>query len=709
MRYTYSAILLIVLLLGGCTQNTPEPYPEFDDLSNVEYSVHKNGTLHLKKTYRTHSNNKKIHKTIEEVPVFYRSKDEPLSFKGTEKKQGVFINGDHVKVAVEDIPINEFIDLVLGSVLNLNYTVVPAVQKMKTPVSLNMQTAQNAQDFYKVFKEILSMHGIGIRNKNGVYFVEKIKSKKKIINMNDLYIGYGRELPYSLDDDKKVIMFVPYYYIKARKVVPIIKESGITNLKYQYTMKDMQTIIGKAGDVKKALKIIKMLDKPAIDGKIPYLITLDNIEVKNFVERVKQIFKMSGISVVSTPSPNGIVMMPIEELNMLYVISPKRSWIRTLMYWKKKLDVISEEEDIEPRLYIYHVKNRKADDLAQAINNLLSLSKHKVSKPKSDKIINLAGKDKQHKEDMVDEKLNDSIILNDLNYQPNITADKDTNILMLKLLPSHYHTLLPFIKELDKLPLQTLVEVTVAEVTMTDTFSLGFEYAIRNHSADLIKETLDISGGGDGLGIVFKGNYIDATVNAFAKKQLLNIVSRPKMLIMNNNTGTINVGTQVPIITSEVSAADVASSPTGTPTINRNISYRTTGINLGVTPTINSNGILTMKINVSLSEAQLNDTSGIDSPLIVNRNLSTVAVIRSGDTILIGGLISKNKSSGHGGIPLLKDLPYIGDAFASQSDKTTKTELIMLIRPIIIESADNMSNISYRYKKVLEYMSKVSL
>jgi general secretion pathway protein D len=292
-------------------------------------------------------------------------------------------------------------------------------------------------------------------------------------------------------------------------------------------------------------------------------------------------------------------------------------------------------------------------------------------------------------------------------YTPTVTADKDTNILMLKLRPKHYKILLPFIEELDKLPLQTLVEVTVAEVTMTDTFSLGFEYAITNESKNLPKALLNITGGGSGLGVVFQGNYLDATINAFAEKQLLNIVSRPKILILNNSTGNINVGTQVPIITSETSASDLNSGTT--PSINRNISYRNTGIVLGLTPTINSNGILTMNISINLSEAQLNDTSGIDSPLIVNRTLDTTAVIKSGDTILIGGLISENKSTSKGGIPGLKDIPFIGDIFASNSKKTTKTELIMLIRPIIIKTAQEIDSETYKFKQLMQVLNTADL
>jgi len=237
---------------------------------------------------------------------------------------------------------------------------------------------------------------------------------------------------------------------------------------------------------------------------------------------------------------------------------------------------------------------------------------------------------------------------------------------------------------------------------MTDAFSLGFEYAISNQDSGLVKDILNITGGGSGVGVVFKGNRLQATINAYAEKKLLNIVSEPKLLILNNKTGNINVGTQVPIITSQVSATDLIS--TTQPSINQNISYKNTGIIVNLTPTINSNGVLTMQISVTLSDAQLNDTSTINSPLIINRSLQTTAVVQSGDSILLGGLISQNKSKSKGGVPLLKDIPWIGGMFASNSIKITKSELIMLIRPVIIKTPQEINSETYKFKKILNYI-----
>ena len=299
------------------------------------------------------------------------------------------------------------------------------------------------------------------------------------------------------------------------------------------------------------------------------------------------------------------------------------------------------------------------------------------------------------------------LFLNSEGYTPTVTADLDTNILMLKLTPKDYKILLPFIKQLDKLPLQTLVEVTVADVDMTNTFSLGFEHAISTKSAGLVKDILNVTGGGSGLGIIFKGNHLQTTINAYAAKKMLNIISKPKLLILNNKSGNINVGTQVPIITSQVSAADLNSA--NKPSINQNITYKSTGIILNITPTINSNNVVTMQISITLSGAQLNDTSSINSPIIINRSLQTTAVVHSGDTILLGGLISQNKSKSKSGVPFLKNIPLIGKIFTSNSTKTTKSELIMLIRPIIIKTPQDINTQTYKFKKILKYIDSYDL
>jgi len=702
MKQIFS-ILFATLFFTGCALTQPPLKKDgLQNLQDVHYQVSKDGDLTLQKKYTQKEKNGNISKTIieekvvERVPTFDKGYKKQLSLKGRQKKE-ISIHGNKVKVSVESIPLNDFVDLIFGSVLKLNYTVDESVKKMNNPITLNMQTPQKASQFYKVVKKILLLNGVKVSDKNNLLFIHKSGKSNSSELGNDIYIGYGRSLPSNINADKEVLLFVPYNYIKPMNIVYVLKQIGISNVIFFYYINGMQTMKGKASAIRKVLKLIDLLDRPYLTGKIPYLISFQNIEVEKFVGEMKKIFSLNGIKVVGSPSKGGIVMMPMKDLNMLYIITPKKEWLTMLLYWKKKLDVQTDMKE-EPQLYIYHVKNRKADELATAIKEVLGLSQQSTKttiKKKSD-IAKQKTEIKSHK------NLSGSFLLSNAGYIPTVTADLDTNILMLKLTPKHYHMLLPFIKELDKLPLQTLVEVTVADVDMTDTFSLGFEHAISNKSAGLVKNLLNITGGGGGLGVVFKGNYLDTTINAYAEKKLLDIVSKPKILILNNKTGSINVGTQVPIITSQVSAADLGSSTK--PSINQNISYKNTGIILNITPTINSNGVLTMQISITLSDAQLNDTSTINSPLIINRSLQTTAVVNSGDSILLGGLISQNKSKTKGGVPLLKDIPWIGNMFASNSVKTTKSELIMLIRPIIIQTPEEINSETYKFKKILNYI-----
>ncbi len=704
-------LLMSMILMSACTPASPKPEQKKDltNLQDVHLRVDTNDSVILEKKYTLTKQSKtgKIKKesAYERVPLFDKGYKKELSLQN-KRQQKFSIKGDKVKISVESIPLNEFVDLVFGSVLKLNYVISEDVKKIHSPITLNMQTAQKSSQVFEVVKQILKMNGVSVKHKEGIFFIQKSQRDQSLSDIQDVYIGYGRSLPKTVPDDKEVIQFVPYYYVNGGNVGNMLNLVGLKSIKKYYVLKKIQILKAKASEVRKALKLVNLLDRPFLQGKIPYLVHFENIEVEKFLPNIKSILALNSIKVTNNPATGGIVLLPIKELNSLYVITPKKEWLDMILYWKKKLDVQTEVQQ-EPRLYIYHVKNRKAEELASAVSKVLGLTSESSIKSTTGKKESAIKPKSPKTKQIQTQETSNSFLISRVGYKPTVTADKDTNILMLKLTPKHYRILLPFIAELDKLPLQTLVEVTVAEVTMTDTFSLGFEYAITNQSKNLPKSLLNITGGGSGLGVVFSGNHLDATVNAFAEKQLLNILSRPKVLILNNSTGNINVGTQVPIITSETSASDIAAGTT--PTINRNISYRNTGINLGLTPTINSNGILTMNIAINLSEAQLNDTSGIDSPLIVNRTLNTVAVIKSGDTILIGGLISTNKSKSKGGIPLLKDIPYIGNIFANQSHKTTKTELIMLIRPVIIKTSQEMNTETYKFKKLMQFLNTTQL
>jgi general secretion pathway protein D len=175
--------------------------------------------------------------------------------------------------------------------------------------------------------------------------------------------------------------------------------------------------------------------------------------------------------------------------------------------------------------------------------------------------------------------------------------------------------------------------------------------------------------------------------------------------MLDGMEASITVGTEVPVVTSEVTASDLASSTatngTTTPSIMRNVQYRNTGVILRVKPVINSEGAMTIEISQELSEAQNNTVSNIDSPLILNRSIHTTLAVKSGETVLLGGLISSNKSTGETKVPFFGDFPLFGHLFKTESTGNTKTELIVQITPYILNDLDQLEYISKKFRDTM--------
>lgn len=691
---------ITTIIITGCAVKEA-PHPTVENLKDVHYNI-VDGKVVLTKTHILDANKSTSIKetvtttqnpTYEKVPNFNKNnvKKYLSKQKNKFKEKKIKIQGNKAKVSVENIPVNEFIDLVFGKVLNVNYTVSDAVDKITNPITLNMSVSQTKQELFNVVKRLLQEQNIMIEKDNGVFFLSKtanVNSDSK----RGLYVGIGHSVKESVPDEEKILMYIPLNYITTNQLKRLMRNAG---LKLQYPSPNSSTfgLLGTAGDIRRALELITIFDSTYMNNKIPYIIKLENINVEDFTKRLTAILKTNSIPIATNMNEVGLVLSPISEINTLLVLSPQKSWLDLILYWKEKLDI--EQEGVnKPKLYMYKVRNRKAKELAKVLNTILTKSVlSETDTPQKKKILNKNQKAKI-------EKAKENI---KRKYKSSITFDLPTNTIMMVLLPSEYKALKPIIKQLDVLPLQVLLEVTIAEVTLTDDFSLGFEYALSNMNlGKSVDKESTLTIGGSGLAYLYNSVKLNIAVDAFAQNQLLDIVSEPKMVVLNNETASMTVGTQVPTVTSETSATDI---PSGS--VNRNITYASTGVNVGITPVINSDGILTMNVALSLSEAQVNSSSSIDSPMIVNRALKTSVVMKSNQTIMLGGLIYKNNSTTDSGVPYLKDIPWLGSVFTNKSKKTVKTELVMMIRPVIIHTAQEMIEETKKYKAILNHVKSL--
>ena len=198
-----------------------------------------------------------------------------------------------------------------------------------------------------------------------------------------------------------------------------------------------------------------------------------------------------------------------------------------------------------------------------------------------------------------------------------------------------------------------------------------------------------------GLNYVFDSDRLRVFLLAQADENRLNVLSSPNIMAADNKEARIEVGEEVPIVTSEYVPLDTSNNigNSGTST-SRSIEYRNTGVILTVTPRINDKGLVAMEISQEVSKAEEVSDEGIQSPVISNRKAETSLVVQSGQTVVIGGLIEEVETYVRSGIPFLSKIPFIGFLFGTTNIGWDKTELIILITPHVIETIDEAGRVT---------------
>ena len=182
------------------------------------------------------------------------------------------------------------------------------------------------------------------------------------------------------------------------------------------------------------------------------------------------------------------------------------------------------------------------------------------------------------------------------------------------------------------------------------------------------------------------------------------VISSPKLVTLNNHEAQLQVGDQVPVTTQ----SSVSTTTTDAPIVN-SVAMRDTGVILQVTPRVNKNGLVQLDISQEVSNSIPTTTSSIDSPTIQERRFSTTVVVKNGDTVALGGLITQNETRSHSGVPYLSRVPLLGALFRDTDDTKTRTELILLITPRVMRDdsefqavMDDLRNEFRSLKKVFQ-------
>lgn len=289
-----------------------------------------------------------------------------------------------------------------------------------------------------------------------------------------------------------------------------------------------------------------------------------------------------------------------------------------------------------------------------------------------------------------------------------IVPSGPTNALVIRTAPPNYPLLRETIDALDKRPVQVLFEVTIAEVALGRGTEFGIDWAALNRGGDVnaqfgnpeIPDTNSSS-------LFVRAVRLDATgvramLRAIASTSDVRVLSTPQVLAANNREATILVGSKVPFIASTRLGNDVS--------IDRAVQYQDVGTKLSIIPTVNDDGYVSVQLLQEVSSLTSQTISAaLSAPVISTREAATRAVLRDGQTGMIAGLIGESRTSTDEGIPILKDIPILGNLFKRQSITRQRTELVIFLTPYIIRTDEDADNIRNRLRDHLEDTSPGAL
>ncbi len=283
-----------------------------------------------------------------------------------------------------------------------------------------------------------------------------------------------------------------------------------------------------------------------------------------------------------------------------------------------------------------------------------------------------------------------------------IVPDQATNALVIRTAPPNFSVLQETIDQLDVRPPQVLLEVLIAEVTLDRANEYGINWQLFTQRGVSGDSTRGITGGfgpqrfGDtllaglqGLGIRFISLAtvdVRALLQTLATRTNVRVLSTPRILALNNEEARILVGSEVPFVSSTFGGL--------TAQLNTVVQFRNVGTQLTVIPTVNNDGYVTFRLLQEVSAlSQQTVAAAQNAPIITTREAETSAIVKTGHTVVIGGLIGQTEQVVESGVPLLKDLPLLGYLFKSHSVSRERTEIAIFFTPYVAftdEQADSL-------------------
>lgn len=575
---------------------------------------------------------------------------------------------DGYTLAFVEADVRRVADAILGSMLGVTYEVDPAIQGN---ITLRTPNAVPREQLLPLFETSLqAIDGIVLVQGNSYRVVPRKRSGSAtpVASSGRPVAGFATEaIPVRKGSPKEI----------GKLVEQLLGKDAVAGID---PVQSQIMVTGTSEERQAARALVQRLDVDMLSNMNFELYRLESVDANVLVGELEKIFA-PPFDVIG----GRLRVVPLPRLRSLLVIGSDRADFGRVEPWIRKLDAGSSGAR---KLYSYAVQNGRARDLAISLQLVLgepASSQPAASSPQTTSTQSTSD-DSETESPRSRSTAASSPAVTQSSSGIRIVPNEENNSLLIYADGAEYEFIREALEKLDQPVAQVLIEATLAEVTLTDELRYGVDWAIAGG-----RTTFDLSNSAatvptrivPGFSFGYVGPDVTSVLNALQAKTNVRVLSSPKLLVLNNQTASLQVGDQVPIVTQQSQSVGAP----GAPIVN-SIELRDTGVILKVTPRVNDSGTIILDISQEVSDVARTTTSGINSPTIQQRKLASTVATRSGQMIALGGLIRERSTSGRSGIPLLSQIPVIGGIFGQQTQDGSRTELIILLTPTVIRSPE---------------------
>lgn len=596
-----------------------------------------------------------------------------------------------VTLNFDNADLKEVVAVVLGETLGLSYVLDPRIEGTVTFRTSSPVSHEVALESLEV---ILRMNNAAMVQRGDVFTIIPA-NEASLSALPPRLLRSGGDVPAGYS-----IALIPLQHVDATKIQeliePFLPQGSIKRVDPE---RNLLLVAGAGPDLVNIVRTVRAFDVDWLKARSVGIFPLQHSAPATIIR------ELSTILNTDEGGMGPVRLLPIKRQNAILAVANNQDILEHVERWIEKLDLGTGEGE---RLYVYYVQNTRAADLAGLLGELFGNNRQasrqsggEVAPGRTPVKVDASGVSQVGGTDVSSIRLSGS-------SEIRFIADETTNALMIVAAPADYRQIEAAIKKIDIEPLQVLIEATIAEVTLGEEYKFGLQWAFESGRLGLdggFSRGVLSSGNSGSLGSTFPGfSFIlsDATgaravLDAIATETEVDVISSPTLLVLDNQTARLQIGDEVPITTQQRQSTTDPDAP-----VINSIEFRNTGVILEVTPNVSSSGNVILEIAQEVSNVSESVDSGVLTPTISQRKVNTVVSVRSGETIILGGLISNLKSRSKSGVPVLSDLPILGPLFGGRQIKSTRKELILLLTPKVLHSPEDARRATEELKATLE-------